>query len=73
MNFRVVVCCLFGLAVSALSSAGAEVFKGAWVASVYNINFPSRSGLPVETQKAQIREIVEAAARNGLNALMVQV
>ena len=73
MNFRVVICFLFGLAVSALSSAGAEVLKGAWVASVYNINFPSRSGLSAETQKAQIREIVEAAARNGLNALMVQV
>jgi uncharacterized lipoprotein YddW (UPF0748 family) len=73
MNFRVVVCCLFGLAVSALSSAGTEAFKGAWVASVYNINFPSRSGLSAETQKAEIREIVQAAARSGLNALMVQV
>jgi uncharacterized lipoprotein YddW (UPF0748 family) len=73
MIFRVVVCCIFGLLVSGFSSARAEMLKGAWVASVYNLNFPSRSGLSAETQKAQIREIVEAAARSGLNALMVQV
>jgi uncharacterized lipoprotein YddW (UPF0748 family) len=73
VNFRVVVCCLLVLVVARLTSARAEVLKGAWVASVYNLNFPSRSGLSPETQKAQIRQIVEAAARSGLNALMVQV
>jgi uncharacterized lipoprotein YddW (UPF0748 family) len=73
MIFRVVVCCLFGLVVSGFPAEGAEVFKAAWVASVYNINFPSRRGLSTETQKAQIREIVETAAHSGLNALMVQV
>jgi uncharacterized lipoprotein YddW (UPF0748 family) len=52
---------------------GAIVLKGAWVASVYNLNFPSKSGLSVETQKAQIRKIIDVAARSGLNALMVQV
>ena len=73
MIFRAIVCCLFNLIVFGLSSLKAEVFKGAWVASVYNLNFPSRSGLSAEAQKAQIREIVDAAARSGLNALMVQV
>jgi uncharacterized lipoprotein YddW (UPF0748 family) len=52
---------------------GAIALKGAWVASVYNLNFPSRSGLSVETQKEQIRKIIDVAARGGLNALMVQV
>jgi uncharacterized lipoprotein YddW (UPF0748 family) len=73
MNFRVVVCFFLGLIVSGLSCGRAEGLKGAWVASVYNINFPSRRGLSPETQKAQIREIVAAAAHSGLNALMVQV
>ena len=73
MNFRVVVCCLLCSIASGLSCARAELLKGAWVASVYNLNFPSRSGLSAETQKAEIREIVQAAARSGLNALMVQV
>jgi uncharacterized lipoprotein YddW (UPF0748 family) len=73
MNFRAVVCCLLTTALSGLSPAKAQALKAAWVASVYNINFPSRTGLSAEAQKAQIRQIVEAAARSGLNALMVQV
>jgi uncharacterized lipoprotein YddW (UPF0748 family) len=73
MNFRAVVCCLLATAFFATVSAEAEELRGAWVASVYNLNFPARIGLSPEIQKAQIRQIVEAAARSGLNALMVQV
>src|SRR6516164_8072831 len=65
-------CCTIGLLAVAFISQGAE-FRGAWVAAVYNLNFPSKPGLPADTQKAQIREIVSDAARSGLNALMVQV
>jgi uncharacterized lipoprotein YddW (UPF0748 family) len=73
MNFRAVVFCLLATALFGLSPAKAQALKAAWVASVYNINFPSRVGLSAEAQKAEIRQIVEAAARSGLNALMVQV
>ena len=55
MNFRAVICCLFAVAFFGISSAKAEALKGAWVASVYNLNFPSRVGLSAETQKAEIR------------------
>src|ERR1700759_5593311 len=73
MNFRAVVWCLLATALSGLSPAKAEALKAAWVASVYNINFPSRAGLSAEAQKAEIRQIVESAAGSGLTALMVQV
>ena len=73
MNIRAVVFCLVATVISGVLSANAEALKGAWVASVYNLNFPARVGLSAETQKAQIRQIVTAAARSGLNALMVQV
>jgi uncharacterized lipoprotein YddW (UPF0748 family) len=53
-------------------AAGAE-FRGAWVASVYNLNFPSHAGLSAFEQKEQIRRLVDAAANAGLNALMIQV
>ena len=56
-----------------LSSAQASDFRAAWVASVYNLNFPSRSGLPAEEQERQIAGIVEAAKKAGLNALMIQL
>ncbi len=57
----------------ALSISQASDFRAAWVASVYNINFPSRPGLSAEEQERQIASIVETAKRAGLNALMVQV
>ncbi|QJR16595.1 glycoside hydrolase family 10 protein [Usitatibacter palustris] len=48
-------------------------FRAAWVASVANIDWPSKPGLPVATQKEEIVRIVERAHRLGLNALIVQV
>ena len=33
--------------------------RAAWVASVYNLNFPTKPGLSAETQKAQIAEILD--------------
>ncbi|MBV9491774.1 MAG: family 10 glycosylhydrolase [Verrucomicrobia bacterium] len=53
--------------------AQGEEFRAAWVASVYNLNFPSRAGLPAEVQEEQIRTLVQGARRAGLNALMLQV
>jgi uncharacterized lipoprotein YddW (UPF0748 family) len=73
MQYRVFIILFFGFLASNTSLSGGQVMKGAWVASVYNLNFPSKSGLSVETQKAQIRNIISTAARTGLNALMVQV
>src|SRR5207302_9476696 len=73
MQFRVFISLFFGFLASNTPLNAAQLMKGAWVASVYNLNFPSKSGLSVETQKAQIRNIVSTAARAGLNALMVRV
>ncbi len=53
--------------------ASAREFRAAWVASVYNLNFPSSLGLSETQQKAEIRLLVRIAAADGLNALMVQV
>lgn len=48
-------------------------FRAAWVASVANIDWPSRKGLSIEQQKGEYIAIVEKAKRVGLNALFVQV
>ncbi len=47
--------------------------RAAWVASVFNLNFPARAGSGAETQRQEIRRLVNLAADHGLNALMVQV
>jgi uncharacterized lipoprotein YddW (UPF0748 family) len=48
-------------------------FRGAWVATVANIDWPSAPGQPAAGQQAEILRIVERAAVLGLNALLLQV
>lgn len=71
LRFLPVLAAFFCLSIIS-SSVGAEM-RAAWVASVFNINFPSRQGLTADQQKAEIAQIVRTAKRLGLNALMVQV
>jgi uncharacterized lipoprotein YddW (UPF0748 family) len=48
-------------------------FRGAWVASVFNIDWPSKPGLAVDIQQAELRNIMDRAASMGLNAILLQV
>ena len=61
------------LAFQPTATAPAGELRAAWVASVANLNFPSRPGMSAAAQQEQIRQIVATASRAGLNALMVQV
>jgi len=63
---------LTALALALAIPARAE-FRGAWISSVYNINFPSKPGLSVEAQKAQAIRLLDAAKAAGLNAVLLQV
>ena len=53
--------------------AEAAEMRAAWVASVSNLNFPSKPGLSAGAQREEIHRLVDTAADAGLNALMVQV
>jgi uncharacterized lipoprotein YddW (UPF0748 family) len=48
-------------------------FRGAWVASVANIDWPSSRELTVAQQQEELKAIVAAAAAHRLNALVVQI
>jgi uncharacterized lipoprotein YddW (UPF0748 family) len=48
-------------------------FRAAWVASVANIDWPSRPGLSAEAQRAEALAMLERARAVGLNALILQV
>ena len=48
-------------------------WRAAWVATVANIDWPSRRGLSAEAQQAEIRTLCDTAVRVGLNALILQV
>lgn len=48
-------------------------FRGLWVATVGNIDWPSKPGLPVFQQKAEFIAILNSAAQMRLNAIILQV
>ena len=48
-------------------------FRGAWVASVYNIDWPSRKGLSKSAQQAELRSMLDQMVRLKLNAMIFQV
>ncbi|TAK96577.1 MAG: hypothetical protein EPO07_14375 [Verrucomicrobia bacterium] len=48
-------------------------FRGVWVATVDNIDWPSKKDLSTAEQKAELLAIIEGAARLKLNAIIFQV
>jgi uncharacterized lipoprotein YddW (UPF0748 family) len=47
--------------------------RGVWIATVYNINFPSRPGLPAQEQQAELTGLLDTIEAAGLNAVFFQV
>ncbi len=50
-----------------------EDLRGVWIASVSNINFPSKPGLTAEEQMKELDKIIENTEYMGLNAIFFQV
>lgn len=50
-----------------------QEFRAVWVASVYNLDWPSRAGLSAGAQQAELRNVINLAARLRLNAVLLQV
>ena len=48
-------------------------FRGVWVATVGNIDWPSNKGLSTADQQKELLAILDAAASHGLNAVIFQV
>lgn len=48
-------------------------FRGAWIASVANINWPSRNNLTVEQQKAEAISMLDMLKDNNFNAAIFQI
>ncbi len=51
----------------------AREFRGAWIATVANIDWPSKPGLPVAQQKAELISLLDRAAQLHFNAVLFQV
>ena len=48
-------------------------FRAAWVASVYNIDWPSSKGLSASTQQSELRAILDQMAALKMNAIIFQI
>lgn len=51
----------------------AREFRAAWVATVENIDWPSRPGLPTNVQQDEARAILDRLAKSNFNAVVLQV
>ncbi len=58
---------------SAVPPAAPREFRAAWVSTVANIDWPSRSNLSVEKQQREAIAILERAKNLNLNAIVLQV
>jgi len=68
--------CLLLLCVSAQAETlpkAAREFRAVWIATVANIDFPSKPALSVEQQKTEILKILDLARELKLNAVVFQV
>ncbi len=48
-------------------------FRGVWVASVGNIDWPSKQGLTTEEQQKELRALLDTAVKLNLNAVILQI
>ncbi|MCM1971094.1 glycoside hydrolase family 10 protein [Streptomyces sp. G1] len=54
-------------------AAGTPAFRGMWVASVQNVDWPSQSGLSAREQRAELLGLLDTAVARRLNAVILQV
>ena len=72
MNRCILLVCLF-LICQALFSQPIFEFRAAWIATVDNIDWPSKGNFNVASQKAEFISQLDMHKRNGMNAVIVQI
>lgn len=60
-------------AVQLFQVAALAEFRGTWIASVHNINWPPKAGMSAADQQAAAIRLLDAARAAGLNAVLLQV
>lgn len=48
-------------------------FRGVWIATVANIDWPSRPDLPAEVQQAELRTLLDRVSAMNMNAVVMQI
>ena len=69
---KVIIACILFFS-SELTAQPIFEFRGVWIASVENIDWPSKKGLTVDEQKAEFIKVLNMHQSNGMNTVIVQV
>ncbi|WP_188764742.1 family 10 glycosylhydrolase [Emticicia aquatilis] len=69
--FSVFIACFFSVMVQAQTPK--REFRGAWIATVNNIDYPSSKSLTSAQQQAEFIKILDQHQQAGINAVMVQI
>jgi uncharacterized lipoprotein YddW (UPF0748 family) len=56
-----------------LTAYNERELRAVWIASVTNIDWPSKKGLSIEKQKQEFTKLLDEAEKMGMNAVVVQV
>ncbi len=68
-----IICYLNLTAQPSLTNKNVFEFRGVWVATVVNIDWPSKAGLSNDLQKKEFIDLLEMHQNNGMNAIILQV
>ena len=71
-NVLFTACLVFVMSLCCFSQPKYE-FRAVWVASVENIDWPSRKGLSADSQRVEFTRLLDIHKRNGMNAVIVQI
>lgn len=73
MKLRFPVLMIALLIVAGVANAQKPEFRAAWIATVENIDWPSKKGLASEQQQQEFRNLLDMHRKNGLNAIVAQI
>ena len=59
------------IAQPSLSDKNVFEFRAVWVATVVNIDWPSKQGLSSQVQKAEFEALLDMHQKNGMNAIIM--
>lgn len=68
--FQIILACVSS---AQLSNPPKRELRGAWIATVTNIDWPSQPGLPVAQQQSQLISILDQLKSMGINAVFFQI
>ena len=69
----ILLLCSFFFGIIVYAQSPKREFRGAWIATVSNIDWPTRPGLPTNEQQQEFIELLEQLKTMGCNAVIVQI